>query len=56
VAPNESDPSNGKISSASPIGRALVDRLPGDVIEVNVPRGIKRLKVIETSAARTSSC
>lgn len=53
VAPNESDPRNGKISSASPIGKALVGHLPGEVIEVKAPRATRSLRIIDASAGHT---
>ncbi|MBI4197991.1 MAG: GreA/GreB family elongation factor [Chloroflexi bacterium] len=35
----ETDPAAGKISDASPLGRALLDRMVGDKVEVSTPRG-----------------
>lgn len=35
----EADASSGKISTTSPVGQALLDRLVGDEVTVNVPRG-----------------
>lgn len=54
VPPNEGDPSSGKISSASPIGKALVGRFPGDLIEITVPSGIRRLKIIDVASSGQS--
>lgn len=45
VSPDEVNPRQGKISTASPVGRALLDREEGDTIEVNVPAGIARYRV-----------
>ncbi|MBI4340247.1 MAG: transcription elongation factor GreA [Chloroflexi bacterium] len=39
VDSSEIDPSSGKISDASPIGRALLDRTVGDEVDVVTPRG-----------------
>ncbi|MBI4286402.1 MAG: transcription elongation factor GreA [Chloroflexi bacterium] len=39
VNPREVDPSHGKISSASPIGKALIGQEPGQVIKVTAPAG-----------------
>ena len=49
VDPREVDPTQGKISSVSPLGRALIGRGEGEVVEVAVPAGklryqIKRVK------------
>jgi len=39
VSPREVDPTRGKISSVSPIGKAIVGRSRGEIIEVTVPAG-----------------
>ena len=36
----ESDPMNGKISDASPIGAALIGHSEGDVVEIALPSGM----------------
>ena len=43
----EADPLNGKISNESPVGRALLGRTVGDAVEVNVPRGVIKLKILK---------
>ena|SRR5436309_700643 len=45
VGPTESNASDGRISSASPVGRSLLDRTVGDEVEVSAPAGIMRLRV-----------
>ncbi|MGN6170610.1 MAG: GreA/GreB family elongation factor [Solirubrobacteraceae bacterium] len=45
VAPHDAQPSNGALSSASPVARALLGRGIGDVIEVPTPKGIRTLHV-----------
>lgn len=45
VNPREVDPTQGKISSASPIGKALIGRGEGEVVEVAVPAGKLRYQV-----------
>jgi transcription elongation factor GreA len=47
VSPNEVDPSNGKISIESPVGRAVINHGPGDEVTVNAPSGQLQLRVIE---------
>ena len=47
VSPDESDPSSGRISVSSPIGRALIGRASGDEVEVQTPRGIKTYEILE---------
>ncbi len=39
VSPREADPTTGKISSASPIGKAIIGRVQGEVVEVEAPVG-----------------
>lgn len=36
----EADVSSGKISTASPVGQALLDRTVGEAVSINVPKGI----------------
>jgi transcription elongation factor GreA len=45
VSPREVDPTKGKISSASPVGKAVIGRAEGEVIEVVVPAGKLRYQV-----------
>ncbi len=39
VGPAEANPLEGKISDASPLGRALLGKRPGDTVTVNAPDG-----------------
>ena len=45
VSPREVNPTQGKISSASPIGRALIGQGQGEVVEVVVPAGRLRYQI-----------
>lgn len=45
VGSAEVDPPNGKISNESPVGRALLGRSAGDVVEVAIPAGTLRLRI-----------
>ena len=47
VFPNEADVDQGKISVLAPIGTALIGYRVGDIIEWEVPSGLRRLKVEE---------
>jgi len=49
VSPSEVSPLQGKISVASPVGRALIERVVGDEVEVLVPAGILRFRIEEIS-------
>lgn len=42
------DPFSGKISQASPLGKALLDKKAGDIVEVNSPNGdLIKYKILE---------
>ena len=49
VGANETDPKNMKISSESPIGAALLGKRKGETVDVEVPAGVMKLKVLEIS-------
>lgn len=45
VSPSEVDPVKGRISSASPIGQAVIGRDEGEVVEVVAPAGKSRYQI-----------
>ena len=45
VTSEEADAANGRISTTSPIGRALLGKEEGDVVRVNSPGGVKELEI-----------
>jgi transcription elongation factor GreA len=45
VTPEEADPTLGRISPSSPIGKSLLNHETGDVIEVRVPSGKKEYEI-----------
>jgi transcription elongation factor GreA len=47
VGPAEANPRNGRISNESPLGRALLDRRPGEVVRVDAPGGSFTVRVIK---------
>ncbi len=47
VSQEEADFEGGKISVSSPIGKALLNKLVGDSVEINVPAGTIELKILE---------
>jgi len=49
VGTAEADPGANKISNESPVGRALLGLSVGEVVEVNVPAGLLRFKILEIS-------
>ena len=46
VDPREVDASRGKISIASPMGKALIGRRDGDIVEIKAPRGKLRYQIV----------
>ena len=45
VGPTEADLKSGKLSSESPVARALMGAGPGDVVKVETPRGDREWRV-----------
>lgn len=43
----EADPLNKKLSHTSPIGKALIGKKPGDWVEIQVPVGKIKYKIVE---------
>lgn len=49
VGSAEADPYEGKISNESPVGDALLGKKVDDIVEVQVPDGVIKYKVLEIS-------
>ena len=47
VGTAEADPAAGRISNASPVGRALIGRRVGDTVAVRTPRGDVAYRIVE---------
>ena len=45
----EANPMEGKISNESPIGHGLIGNAVGKIVEVNVPSGVVKLKILGIS-------
>ena len=45
VTPEESNPTEGLISTVSPIGRSLMGKEAGDEVEVTIPSGSRRFEI-----------
>src|SRR3989344_3933310 len=43
----EANPASGKISTDSPIGKSVLGKNLGDIVEVSTPTGIIKLKVVK---------
>lgn len=46
VGSDEANPSLGKISNESPIGRAFLNKKKGDIVEAETPRGTIQYKIV----------
>lgn len=49
VGSTEADPTKSKISNESPVGAALMGQKVGSVVEVAVPDGVLKFKILEIS-------
>jgi len=47
VTSEEAAPASGKISTTSPIGRALLGKVVGDEVKVQSPGGVKELEILK---------
>ncbi len=50
VGEYEADPMNKKLSATSPIGKALLGKKQGDIIEITVPSGKITYKILEITS------
>jgi len=51
VGSAEANPAEMKLSNESPVGKAIMGRKKGEVVEVTVPRGTTKFKIMEIKAA-----
>ena len=51
VGSAEANPSENKLSNESPVGRAIIGKKKGEVVEVSAPRGALKFKIMEIKAA-----
>ena len=49
IGSNESNPKENKISDESPVGKALLGKKVGDMVEVEVPAGLLTFKILAVS-------
>lgn len=54
VMAEDADPAKGWVSTASPIGRAIVGREPGDEIAVKTPNGVREFEILELTTIHES--
>ena len=51
VGSAEANPAENKLSNESPVGKAIMGRKKGEVVEVAAPRGALKFKILEIKAA-----
>ena len=51
VGSAEANPAENKLSNESPVGKAIIGRKKGEVVEVTAPRGALKFKILEIKAA-----
>ena len=51
VGSAEANPAENKLSNESPVGKAIMGRKKGEVVEVSAPRGSLKFKIMEIKAA-----
>ena len=47
VMPEDADAEKGLISTTSPIGRALINKEPGDSVKVTTPGGMREFEIVK---------
>ena len=55
VRSGKADPAKGRISTESPVGRALLGGRRGDEVTVQTPGGVRVLTIVEVAAPRCCS-
>ena len=50
VGSAEANPAENKLSNESPVGKAIIGKKKGDVVEVTAPRGAMKFKIMAISA------
>ena len=51
VGSAEANPAEAKLSNESPVGKAIMGRKKGEVVEVAAPRGALKFKILDIKAA-----
>jgi len=51
VGSAEANPAESKLSNESPVGKAILGRKKGEVVEVSAPRGALKFKILDIKAA-----
>ncbi|TMJ94364.1 MAG: transcription elongation factor GreA [Actinobacteria bacterium] len=54
VGSAEANPAENKLSNESPVGRAIIGKKKGEIVEVAAPRGSLKYKIIDIKAAQAA--
>ncbi|HSW50464.1 MAG TPA: transcription elongation factor GreA [Bryobacteraceae bacterium] len=54
VTSEEADGATGRISTSSPIGRALLGKGLGDIVRFNIPGGVRELEIVKLNTIHDS--
>ena len=49
VTSEEADMANGRVSTSSPIGKALLGRKPGDSVKIQIPGGAREMEILKVA-------
>lgn len=49
VGPTEADPDEGRLSDESPLGKSLMGKAEGEMIDVDAPAGVIQYKILKIS-------
>ncbi len=55
VMPEEADVTAGRISTSSPIGRALLNKEPGDEVTVTTPNGKRQFEIVKLTTVHDAA-
>lgn len=47
VTSEEADVANGRVSTSSPIGKALLGKKPGDAVKIQIPGGAREMEILK---------
>jgi transcription elongation factor GreA len=47
VSPDGMDPLKGRISYTSPVGKSLIGKSRGEIVDITTPKGITRLEILD---------
>jgi transcription elongation factor GreA len=55
VMPEDADAAHGRVSTSSPIGRALLNKEPGDEVTVTTPTGKRQFEIVKLTTVHDAT-